>query len=481
MRPVCLVQPPVSLGNRSPCLEDQHFGLGLLALSAYLQQAGVPTVGLHLPGALRHGFTLDEMVGLLRGHNPLVVALGLNWVHFSRGVLEVAAVARQALPTAAIVVGGQHATLFAAEIAAAYGDLIDAVVVGEAERPLLDLYRSLSETGRIDPAIPGLCQPGGQVTPPRVVAAVDDLPLYSYHALRPRQRPEGIAAISTGRGPCPFQCAYCIEPVVGRLQGRSRLDFHAAERTAAQIARLAAEGIETFTIQDAFFAGGDALLIELAAALAAHDLRPGHLNVFAHPDSYGPDGLAALAGAARTASIDFGVETGSPAVARAAARPMDPGRVVTAIEQAVAAGVIPYTWWLAGLPGSDAAAQAETRALVLATMRAGGVPRWVSPLILFPQTAMARAAGAYGVQPHFRSFADFMAFSDTPLGVALHFPDLITHATVVADREAILDEALQLRRFILQHFDVLEEVWRRRPEPRPDLAALRGSIARSFF
>ncbi len=481
MRPVCLIQPAVSLTNSHPCLDDQQYGLGLLALHAYLSAHGVPAVGLHVPLALHHGFTLDELVGLVRQHDPLVVAIGLNWVHFSRGALELAGLLRQALPRARVVVGGQHATLFSAEIVGGYGEQLDAVIVGEAERPLLAIYQSVAETGAIDPGIPGVHVPGGAASLPQVVANLDDLPLYSYRSLRPRQRQENVAAVSTARGACPFQCAYCIEPVVGRLQGRDRLHFHSAERIAAQIAHLSREGIDRFTIQDGFFVGGDPLLIGLAEALQARSLRPAHLNLFAHPNSYGPDGLAAAAAAAQMASVDYGVETGSPAVARRAGRPMEPQQVVEAVESAVAAGVVPYTWWLCGLPGEDEAARTQTRQLLLETMRQGGVPRWVSPVILFPQTVMHRQAADYGVTPRFHTFTDYMRFSDTALAEAVHFPELITHATAAGSPENILAESRRLRRFIVDNFSLVEDFYRKQQRLTPDLAGVRRTIASSFF
>ena len=49
-------------------------------------------------------------------------------------------------PDISIVVGGQHASLFASEISDRYRDCIDGVIQGEAEAPLLTICRALAES-----------------------------------------------------------------------------------------------------------------------------------------------------------------------------------------------------------------------------------------------------------------------------------------------------------------------------------------------
>src|ERR1035441_4343301 len=350
MRPVCLVQPPVSLENASPCLDDKQFGLGMLALSAYLKSRGIETFGVHVPLALGRGQTVEQVVSGIQQRDPGVVALGLNWLHFSRGAIQFARLLKRAVPDALIVVGGQHATLFADELVEFAAEAIDAVVSGEAELPLYEICRGYLASGKIPNGIAGVIL-HGEIPPerrPRVISDVDSLPLYSYRDLQPSPFEADSAALTTGRGPCPFQCAYCVEPTIGRLQGRDRLAQQSAARIAEQIASLLNEGIRRPPVQDAFFVGGDKLLIELASILASRGLRPAHFNVFAHPGSYSLDGLRALASMADVASIDYGAETGSCEVASMARRPVQPDLIVPSIECAVEAGVIPYTWWLVG-------------------------------------------------------------------------------------------------------------------------------------
>jgi radical SAM superfamily enzyme YgiQ (UPF0313 family) len=483
-RPVWLLQPPANLDGRRPCLDDQQFGLGLLSLSAWLRSHGYRCEGLHVPLALGRGEALDALLRRIVDSDPLLVAIGMNWVHFSVGALALARRLKALSPGCAIVVGGQHASLFAQEIMTlpdvVDGAALDAVIVGEAEVPLLRLCESLRLGRGIDDAIPGLVRPGGRATPPMVVEDIDALPAYSYGALQPGPLQSDTAAVSTARGACPFRCAWCIEPVVGRVQGRPRLRFHGADWIAAQIGVLMAEGRDRLTVQDNFFVGGDRRMIELAEALRRRGLRPRHLNLFAHPDSYGIDGLQALADCCERASIDYGVETGSVEVARRNHRRLDPEQVVARIDAAVRCGVEPYTWWMVGLPFEDDAALAETETLIERTMRVGGIPRWVSPLILFPRTPIHDHPDRYGVQLNFRHFEDYARFSQTTLTEALLFTDTVTHHAAGGRPDACPQASLRLRRFIHHRFPALEDFYHGH-RLQPDLETARRRIESSFF
>jgi radical SAM superfamily enzyme YgiQ (UPF0313 family) len=272
-----------------------------------------------------------------------------------------------------------------------------------------------------------------------------------------------------------------VEPTIGQLQGRDRLALQSAERIAEQIASLLNEGIQRFTIQDGFFVGGDKLVIELASVLALRGLRPAHFNVFAHPGSYTLDGLRALASIADITTIDYGAETGSCAVASLARRPIQPDRIVPSIEWAVEAGVIPYTWWLVGLPGEDAQAMAETKRLITATMSAGAAPRWVSPVILFPQTAVWQHAAQFGLKTLFESFDDYSGFSERTLAESRVSSNLITHCAADGHPDQILSRCRELNRFISANMETVKRFYRERPNsPSPDFSWIERSITNSM-
>ncbi|HEY1205149.1 MAG: radical SAM protein [Bryobacteraceae bacterium] len=477
------MQPPVSLENTSPCLDDKQFGLGMLALAAFLKSQGIETFGVHVPLALARGKTVEQIVSAIQQRNPGIFAIGLNWLHFSRGAIQLARLLKSAVPDALIVIGGQHATLFAETLVEFAPEAIDAVICGEAELPLYDICRSSPSSAKIEQGIPGviLSREKWSKRRPSVIPDVDSLPLYSYRDLQPSPFDANTAALTTGRGPCPFQCAYCVEPMIGQLQGRDRLVLQSAERIAEQIASLMNEGMRRFTVQDAFFVGGDRLITELASVLARRGLRPAHFNVFAHPGSYTLDGLRALASIADTTTIDYGAETGCGEVSSWARRPTHPDRTVPSVEWAVEAGVIPYTWWLVGLPGEDASAMAETKTLIAATMAAGAAPRWVSPVILFPQTAMWQQAAQFGMKMLFESFDDYSRFSESTLAESRACSNLITHCAADGHPDQTLRRCRELNRFIAANMEIVRRFYRDRPNsPAPDFSWIERSITNSM-
>lgn len=478
--PILFVQPPASFDNPSPCLDDKQFGLGILANAAWLQGRGFAVDGIHIPLMLHHGFSADDAIALILSKSPMLVAIGLNWVHFSRGAIETARRLRERKADLPIVIGGQHAGLFADEIASANAVWVDCVIRGEAEVPLLRLAEALSHGDGIPPAVPGLHTGRMPALSPQVVDDLDSLPVYSYRSLKPRPLQPDVAAISTARGPCPFRCAWCIEPVVGHMQGRTKLRFHSPDRIVDQIEALAGEGITRFTIQDNFFVGGDRKLVALADALTRRGIRPKHLNIFAHPDSFTVHGMSALAACCELGSLDYGVETGSTRVAGINNRRLDPDEVVDRVASAVSLGLEPYSWWMAGLPGEDDAALAETEELIARTMDVGGIPRWVSPLILFPQTDIHLNPDRYGVRRRFEGFSDYAVFSEISLAEAMMFSEAVAHETAEATRDEITAAALRLRRFIVANLHRLHRAYTG-ARRIPDLADVEARIRQSFM
>jgi radical SAM superfamily enzyme YgiQ (UPF0313 family) len=478
--PIVFVQPPASFDNPSPCLDDKQFGLGMLANAAWLKAQGYVIDGIHIPLMLHQGFSADDAISLIVAKSPMLVAIGLNWVHFSRGAIETARRLRERMPDLPIVIGGQHAGLFAEEIASSSAAWVNGVIRGEAEVPLLRLAAALSSRESFTEDIPGLHTAHLPALPPQVVDDLDCLPVYSYRSLKPRPLQPDVAAISTARGACPFRCAWCIEPVVGRMQGRTKLTFHSPERIVDQIKVLVEEGISRFTIQDNFFVGGDRKLVALADALTRRGIRPKHLNIFAHPDSFTAHGMSALAACCELGSIDYGIETGSARVAAINNRWLDPDEVVERVASVASLGLEPYSWWMAGLPGEDDAALAETEELIRRTMDVGGIPRWVSPLILFPQTDIHLHPERYGVRRRFEGFEDYAVFSEISLAEAVMFSEAVAHETAEASRDEITAAALRLRRFIVDNLPRLRAAYAGVARP-PDLVGVEARIRQSFM
>lgn len=132
---------------------------------------------------------------------------------------------RQACPQAFLVVGGSHFTHSAVDALQSIPEL-DAVVMGEGERTLLELLDHLPDRDAFD-EIDGLAwrTPDGQIVvnrPRELIQNLDSLPMpawdlfgpgaYSHTSSRIARRDKGeqelVTGIMTMRG-CPQQCLFC--------------------------------------------------------------------------------------------------------------------------------------------------------------------------------------------------------------------------------------------------------------------------------
>jgi anaerobic magnesium-protoporphyrin IX monomethyl ester cyclase len=271
--------------------------------------------------------------------------------------------------------------------------------------------------------------------------------------------------VNVVRGSCPRPCEYCLESRRGRNRWQRCFEAHAPSWVVEQMARCVADGRDIITVEDPFSCLGDAYLEALASELRRRRIRLHELNLFAEPAAFGREAMRAIRVAARChVTIDYGVETGSARVARRLGRRFDPAAVLASIRATRAAGILPFTWWMTGLPGEGWGELAETAALIGRTMDEGGVPRWVTPLILLPGTGLSVRARALGLTRRMTTFRDYGAFScarHSPLGL---YPSLITHTTQEADGRAMLARPLALKRLIVAQWGRLEAAYRGAPD-----------------
>ncbi len=491
---VCLIQPPANLENRNPCLPDDGYGLGILILSQFLRSRGIEVETFHFANLLREGLTVDELVELIAFHKPTLVGISLNWLHFSRGCLQLAQLVKRRLPEVKIVVGGHHATLFAEEILTKYGQHIDAVAIGEAEKALWGACQTLASKEDLGRPIPGFVSkdPSGEIrfSNPELMENLEELPPLSYISVKPPKKkytmsidPDFTAAFCACRGKCPRNCKYCLEShKVSLPTTRPALVFHSPSWIIRQIEKLLREGINSFTVQDPLFVCGDEAILALSKMIEGKKIKIKRFNLSAEPGSLGREGLQALARCAEYASIDYGVETGSEKVAAIIGRMQKNALILDAINAAIDAGISVRTWWMTGLPGDNPETLKEMEEFIVETMSRGAVPRWITPLILFPHTELYRNAQQYGIKPLFHTFEDFMRFSDVranPLGV---YPDLITHETDELDKVAIVKYTFHLKEYVVSKLDILRDFYdKNRLRESLNFDMIKYNIVYSFF
>ena len=265
--------------------EDQTFGrpyglfpLGLPALINNLRQHGIEVQGVNHPleKQLNQNFRLDNWLHARRGAK--VILIDMHWYEHCYGAVETARFCKQVLPEAWTVLGGLSASGFAREILENF-PVVDFIVRGDAESPLLNLVQLLLQSGPVpDPRaladIPNLSYRTPQAeavleNPVAYTAATHDLDSldfvnidfldhyrqYYVHEYVVTDLQKARAALETpapytgrwvctARG-CKFNCSYCGggRSAHKRLAGRVGLVVRSPDKVVEDLVRLRQLGV----------------------------------------------------------------------------------------------------------------------------------------------------------------------------------------------------------------------------------------------
>ncbi|WP_433714033.1 B12-binding domain-containing radical SAM protein [Nocardia sp. CA-084685] len=160
--------------------------------------------------------SVDNILECLRVESPNLI--GLSHYIWNDGVtLALAGVLKSELPEAAVIMGGPHTDSNDMRLTGLVSaGKVDALVIGEGERPLLAILEDLSRGQDIQPSTGVYCMPhaAGQVKLQRQIFtprdSLDYLP--NPYLVCPELLEQSIAAGSvqyqTSRG-CPFSCTFC--------------------------------------------------------------------------------------------------------------------------------------------------------------------------------------------------------------------------------------------------------------------------------
>lgn len=268
------------------------------------------------------------------------------------GVREVVGAVRGRCLT---IVGGSGFSLMPHEILAFLD--ADYGVVGEGEEVLPRLLQALVDGG--DPAqLPGVVRRGAvDFLPLQPVCAIGT-PDRSLFDVARYHRDGGMANLQTKRG-CPFSCIYCTYPL---LEGRGMRLRPVGEILAEIRGLVDAHGVSYLYFVDDIFNYPPEFAHELCLAMAGAKL-PVSWSAFINPDFFTQKLLDAML-AAGCDALEFGTDSGSPAMLKNLAKSFDVGQVREASRLCRESGVDFAHYILFGGPGETAATVAESFSLM---------------------------------------------------------------------------------------------------------------------
>ncbi len=452
MKPeILLFHPPTILRANalySSSISPLLCGYGLLHIGSYLKKLGYKVECWNIPLAYKLGMNNQHLEGIFKMSNPIIIGIELNWLHLSRGALELARFLKKIHPNVPIIVGGVHATLFAREIMKSY-NFIDIVVKGEGEK-VMGILADKVEKGQSIEGVAGTFSRRGE----KIIEAegmnifedIDEIPPYIPNFLKPSPlNPYNLAMINTCRGPCKFHCAHCVGAGSNYcLSSRKKIAFHSTDWIVQQI-RILLDYVKELSIQDYIYCDPKRIL-ELSEALWKENLQDSfyYFNWAMVPSKEINHNILQSMAKAGVGNMDVGIESGSDYILHKLRRPYNTVQASHFLKSAVKNGIIPKTYWM--ITGMERSIDLEANEKFLKeSIELGSVPRWVTALCILPGTFAFEHPDEYDLSLKFSTFTDFMKFSSERANRDAYYPNLITHSTTNMSIYEILSAVSDLK------------------------------------
>ena len=214
---------------------DHEYNFGIAFLDAALRKYGIETdLVIYREIPHKHKDTAEEIVERLLEKKPSIIAFSIMTFNWAR-IKQVISLLRPRFK-GLIIAGGYHTILCPDEVLDFNG--VDAVCLGEGEKPLLALIKHyLKNPFKKPPKIQGMLfkdslNDSQKCRTPWLMESLDEFPFMDYEIFRQEgQHPlnekfigtlslAGIFSLSviTGRG-CPFHCTYCNNSSLMKIYG----------------------------------------------------------------------------------------------------------------------------------------------------------------------------------------------------------------------------------------------------------------------
>lgn len=427
---VLLIHPPNRFDAETclhPAMPVEVVGYGVLSIAAFLQEHGYSVRVVDVPHLFQQNFSREEILSLLSSYDPELIGIELNWLQFSRGGLEIAQEMKNTSPNVPVVMGGVHASLFKDELLPKYREWIDNIIAGEGEWAVLSLLGGKGDDKN-------LCE-------------IDQIPPYDPAVLVPK-RGGKFMMVNTCRGPCAHRCLYCIGNRIHRLTGRTTFSRHSARWIVEQVQILIEHGYNEIGLQDPWMGGAhsEKFLDSLVNAFKEEQISDQltRINMVSPPGALNRGLLQNLAEIGIT-DIDYGCESGSLSVLETMQRPTSPQMIRDAVKSTAREGIIPMTYWMTGLPRETQEDVACTVQLIKETAELGGIPHWVTPLVILPGTSLYERRTEFGIIQKLHTFEDFSVYSDLKRKQWAWYPELLSHYTEEQSVENILMNSVRMK------------------------------------
>lgn len=381
-----------------------------------------------------------------------VVGIQLNWGLETDGAIALAQYLKHRSPDLTIVVGGTHASLFADDIARLA--CVDFVIRGEGELAFPQLLQDIAAGRSCERPGVVTADCNGGIAP--FIANLDDISPYQPSLIRTEVQNSIPFAVNRVRGSCPWECGYCLGGSIGRLNGRDRFVRHSPAWITKQMDLLLAYDPPFILFEDQAWAAdpqqSGRYLKDLSQEICKwgrqHELKYGIAEVA--PPCLADDAIEALSHA-NVVLLDYGCESGSSRILKRMGRRYDAQGICNTIRKTAEAGILPRTWWMGGFPGEDEDDIQATINAIHESFELGGYPVWITPVVVLPETPIARRPDQYGVTLRWDGFEKHRTLARLSSDAIRsgEYEDYITHEEEHATPTVIVQRVDRIRREIV--------------------------------
>jgi B12-binding domain/radical SAM domain protein len=361
---------PGALGSSVEQVQFNKVPIGMLSLAEYLDRHGYKVIVDNIGDRMINSVIFDVRK-YLKKLSARVFAVGLSFQQHSQGALEMARMCKKLHPGSLVVMGGLTATRFHQEIIEKY-EFVDAVIRAEAEKPFLQLLRSLEKNDRLTDTLNLTYRtPDGEVRSTPLMQASANLDEFEYtrfDLIQPRTSifPVGAPArwsLEVCRG-CSYNCAICggSAYTYKTYLGLNRPAFRSPDKIIDDIKKLNEQGVRFIGLyQDSRMAGEKywrPLLAGLVKERAEIERLSLDLLVPANEDF-----IKSAARIGRQVVMHICPDTGSEAVRRKLGRHYTNAQLLKTIRLCHQYGLPVTSFFSVGLAGETPENTGETREL----------------------------------------------------------------------------------------------------------------------
>jgi radical SAM superfamily enzyme YgiQ (UPF0313 family) len=421
--------------------------MGVPALVNLLRDNGILVRGVNFPMEKRLDADFNLRAWLREHETARMVLIDLHWYEHCYGAISVAHVAKQVLPDAWVVLGGLTSSAFAGEIVEHF-PMVDFVIRGDAERPLLALAQALvREAPGVMPDlsdIPNLTyrRDGQVVENPRTYCAApedfadfnfidldwleheDDYYVHEYLVIDMKlaeyAREGGDISkyrgrwITTARG-CDFECSYCggARSAHKAIAGRDGIVPVPVETIIGEIKQLREHDVIQVCFSYDLAAMGERYWKSLFRSIRKEKIKIGLYNEFFQLPPSGFMKEFVRAADMEHSEVALNPYSGSERVRRLNGKRYNDVQLLNALDEVNLYNVPIIVYFSLNLPGEDEAAVQES--IRLAQTIFDMYPHSKLKILnschtVEPLSPMEQRPGRYGVNVKWHTFRDWYEY-----------------------------------------------------------------------